>query len=160
MRARPESRKRITEAIEAGAITFPPFETESWPACRPLVEWITSLLPAGGEGYQRPEWNAEDTDGLTDRFLASPFAAGVADPDHQLLLDNILWFGTDYGPGDPLRWSPVSVEILLGDWIPRKIVADAAHLSKAPELLRAFVQFCHAERGIHPSQRRRSPLLT
>jgi hypothetical protein len=40
------------------------------------------------------------------------------------------------------------VEILLGDWIPRKIVADAEYLSKAPDVLRAFIRFCHAERAI------------
>jgi hypothetical protein len=42
----------------------------------------------------------------------------------------------------------VAVEIILADWIPRKLVADAAYLSKAPALLRAFVRYCHAERGI------------
>ena len=60
----------------------------------------------------------------------------------------MLWFGADYGPGDPLRWSPVAIEIILDDWIPRKIVADADYLSKVPDLLRAFVRFCHDERGI------------
>ena len=50
-----------------------------------------------------------------------------------------------------MRWSPVAVEIILEDSIPRKIVADAAYLSKAPVVLRAFVRFCHAERGIRPS---------
>ena len=42
----------------------------------------------------------------------------------------------------------MAIEIILDDWIPRKIVADADYLSKAPDLLRAFVRFCHAERGI------------
>jgi hypothetical protein len=40
------------------------------------------------------------------------------------------------------------VEILLVDWIPRKIVAEADYLAKAPDLLRAFIRFCHCERGI------------
>ena len=48
-------------------------------------------------------------------------------------------------PVTPLRWSPVKVEILLDDWIPRKIVAPADYLAKAPELLRAFVRFAHEE---------------
>jgi hypothetical protein len=64
------------------------------------------------------------------------------------LFHDLLWFGTDYGPGDPLHWSPVAVELLLADWIPRKIVADAGYLSKAPDLLRAFIRFAHQERGI------------
>ena len=64
------------------------------------------------------------------------------------MLSSLLWFGTDYGPGDPMRWSAVAAEILLLDWIPRKIVADVEYLESAPDLLRAFVRFCHHERGI------------
>ena len=43
--------------------------------------------------------------------------------------------------------SPVAVEIILHDWIPRKLVADPPYLAKAPDLLRAFVRFCHAWNG-------------
>src|SRR5262249_3406178 len=76
--------------------------------------------------------------------LRSDFGKPLDDADHRGLLDQFLWFGTDYGPGDPLRWSPVAVEILLADWIPRKIVAEVSYLSKAPGLLRAFAGFCAA----------------
>jgi DNA-binding transcriptional ArsR family regulator len=141
-----DARVRISDAIEDGAMTFPPCESDTWPACRPLIEWMAALLPAEGTGYRRPEWDDAAVADLTRRFWASPFAADVADPDD--LLSSLLWFGTDYGPGDPLRWSPVAVEILLLDWIPRKIVADADHLTGAPDVLRAFVRFCHHERGI------------
>ena len=48
-----DAKVRITEAVERGARTIPPAETETWPACRPLVEWMTSLLPDGGTGYER-----------------------------------------------------------------------------------------------------------
>lgn len=143
-----DARARITEALELSAITFPPIETDTWPACRPLVEWAVGLLPAGGTGYRRPEWTDDDEQALTERFFASPFGAGLDDADRRGLLESLLWFGTDYGPGDPLRWSPVAVEMLLADWIPRKIVADVPYLAQAPDLLRAFIRFSHAERGI------------
>jgi hypothetical protein len=146
-----EARARISDAIDTGAITFPPFETDTWPACRPLVEWITRLLPPGGHGYQRPEWSDDQRRQLSERFFASPFAHDLGDPDFAALLDSVLWFGCDYGPGDPMRWSTVAVELLLSDWIPRKIMADASYLAKAPELLRAFVAFCHDEAGIRPA---------
>ncbi len=146
-----DARARISEAIEAGAITYPPYETDTWPATRPLVEWITRLLPGGGSGYQRPEWSEKAVADLTERFFASPHGVDLDDADHRSLLDSVLWFGTDYGPGDPLRWSPVAVEILLVDWIPRKIVADVAYLSLAPDLLRAVIRFSHDERGIRPA---------
>ena len=143
-----DARARITDAIELAAMTVPPFETDTWPVCRPIVEWLARRMPAGGTGYQRPEWSEPDQQRLADRFFASPFGAPLDDADHRGLLESVIWFGADYGPGDPLRWSPVAVEIILVDWVPRKIVADAAYLSKLPDLLRAFVRFCHAERGI------------
>ena len=145
-----DARVRITDAIESGARTVPPFETETWPACRPLMEWAASLLPEGGRGYERPEWDDDARAGLKGRFLASPFAGGL-DSDQRDLFDDVLWFATGYGPGDPLRWSAVAVELLLLDWIPRKIGADIRYLSKAPDLLRAYIRFCHTERGIRPT---------
>ena len=142
-----DARARITAAIELAAMTVPTFETDTWPACRPLVEWAARLLPEGGRGYTRPQWDGTDLDALTVRFLTSPFVTHD-DEDHPDLLELVLRFATDYGPGDPLRWSPVAVEILLADWFPRKVVADAGYLAKLPDLLRAFVRFCHAERGV------------
>ena len=47
-----------------------------------------------------------------------------------------------------MRWSPTAVEILMLDWIPRRLVADGKFLSKAPALLAAFVRYCYGERGI------------
>jgi Domain of unknown function (DUF6398) len=145
-----DARARLDEAVTAGARTFPPFETDTWPACRPLVEWATRLMPAGGTGYQRPEWPAADRKKLAAGFFASEFGAGLRNGAYRSLLDDFVWFGVDYGPGDPLRWSPVAVEILLIDWIPRKLAADVAYLTKAPRLLRAFVRYCHQVRNVRP----------
>ena len=97
-----DAKARIIDAIETGAITFPPFETDTWPECRPLVEWMIGLLPDGGRGYERPEWPERRRDEpLAERFFASHFGAPLDDRDHRGLLDSIMWFGCDYGPGDP-----------------------------------------------------------
>jgi hypothetical protein len=147
-----DARVRITEAVESGAMTFPPYETDTWPASRPLVEWITRLLPEGGRGYERPEWEDSALEEIAQRFIDSPFANAMApDEDHRELLDSLLWFGSGYGPGDPLRWSPVAVELFLVDWVPRKIAAPPGLLSKMPDLLRAFIGFSHSEKHIRPA---------
>jgi hypothetical protein len=143
-----DARAWVDSAIELAAITFPPLETESWPSCRAVVEWITRGLPTGGSGYQRPQWDSKAVARITKKFFASPYGAGLDDPDNRGLLESLLWYGTDYGPGDTLRWSSMKVEMLLGDWIPRKIVAPAEYLAKVPNLLRAFVRFAHAEVGL------------
>ncbi len=139
-----DARARIVDAVALGAVTFPPFETDTWPAARPLVSWMAGLLPAGGTGYERPGWDDAAVAGLTERFLASAFGTGQ-DRD---LLSSVLWLATDHSPGDPMRWSPTAVEIMLLDRIPRKIVDDPEHLAAAPALLRAFIRFCHQERGV------------
>ena len=49
-----DARERITDAVWHGSIVVPPIETETWPVSRPIVEWLTRLLPEGGRGYDAP----------------------------------------------------------------------------------------------------------
>jgi hypothetical protein len=145
-----DARARVTEAVDLAAVSFPPIETDTWPACRPLVEWACRMLPAGGVGYERPDWDDGLLSELADRFFASPEGARLDSVEHRELFESVLWFGMSSGPGDPLRWSPTAVEIFLADWLPRKVLADEAFLALAPDLLRAYIRFCHAERGVPP----------
>jgi len=145
-----DARVRIAEGVEHGALFVPPFETDTWPVSRPFVDWAVGLLPPGGTGYERREWTDAELDELRRRFLASEHATGLdADGDADLV-DHLLWFGSGYGDMDPLRWSPARVDELLLDWVPRKILDDADHLARVPDVLRAFVRFADADRGLRP----------
>jgi hypothetical protein len=143
-----DARARVTEAIERAAITYPPLVTETWPACRPLVEWVVRHLPPGGTGSLRPDWPEEARDELVEDFLTSPHAPDVAVEDARDLAHVMVWFACDYGPGDPLRWSTVSVEIFLTDFLARKALFAQKTLRRAPKVLAAFVRFAHDQRGI------------
>ena len=146
-----DARARLTDAIEIGARTWPREETEDWPQSRPLLEWVMRQLPAGGTGFDQPQWSEAGRNDLVDRFLASPYAQGLDRPDDRGITDDLAWYRTDYGYGDPLRWSGAAVEILMLDWYPRKIVADGAYLQRMPEVLRQFIRFGHAEAGLDPA---------
>lgn len=146
-----DARARITEAVEQGARTVPPLETDTWPMVRPLVEWVVRHLPEGGEGHTHPEWDWDARHRLEDEFARSEHAAHLTEEDRQLV-GALVWFACEQGPGDPLRWSPVSVEILLVDWLPAHVVADADHLARVPEVLRHFIRFSHARQGIAPDR--------
>jgi hypothetical protein len=50
-----DARVRIANAVERGAPTYPPLETDTWPACRPIVESVARSMSAGGRGYERRE---------------------------------------------------------------------------------------------------------
>jgi hypothetical protein len=143
-------RARVEQATADGERVVPPLETESWPSCRPIVEWVLRHLPGGGTGFARVEWPEADRQLLLDEFVASPFGhvAGLERTTVRDLTDQLVWFGCDYGPGDPLRWSPVSVEIVLSDWYPRKVFGfPEAELRRLPDVLAQFVRFSHDRKG-------------
>lgn len=139
----------VSEAVDLGAMTWPPYESESWPQARPLVRWLVRRSPAGATGPVRPEWDIDARDRIIEEFLASPEGTPLAaDADTQLLVDTLVWYGTDYTYGDPRLLSPVNVEILLSDWMSRKLMADTPTLAKLPGVLRAYVRFAHGQAGV------------
>jgi hypothetical protein len=126
---------------------LPPIFTvgsDTWPGCRPLVQWLTGHLPEGGHRHRSPTWDSEPTDEQwRDRFLASPEGAPFGDPDYRELLMRILESGT----GDPLRWSAARVEQALDSGAYSDDNAGDRVLA-VPELLRAYIPFAHAQSGI------------
>lgn len=141
------ARARITQAIEAGAETIPPFASETWPSARPIAEWVLRFLPEGGVVDVRPKWDEAARQGLAGAFLSSSYAEGLGD-DAREALDQLLAFACDFGPGDPLRWSPAAVAVLLTRWLPLRVSPDGASFHLTPDVLRAFVRYSHAERGV------------
>lgn len=145
------ARAEVERAIDWGARTVPQPQTDSWPAARPLVEWVLRKLPTGGQVRPAREWSEEELASLREEFFASPYAEDVDGEDERGLLGNITWYAAGWGSRDPLRWSEVRVEILLTDWIPRKVVADVRYLAKTPALLRRFIAFCHRRVDLRPA---------
>lgn len=142
------ARAAIEAAIDSGSRLYPPLTSDSWPMCRPLVEWMLRMLPSGGVTPEWREWSREETAAVADEFFVSPFGAALDDDDQRSLLKSVLWFCTEYAPGDPWRWSPVTVEMLLADWFPRKVIAEPAYLAKLPDLVRAYIGYCHDRNDI------------
>lgn len=118
-------------------------ETDTWPLYRALIQWVVSRLPEGGAHRSPPtDWVA--TEELCDRFFATSSAAPFAGSSHRELLLELL----ETGKGDPLRWSTARVEQAIDGTpyidgsIPLEVVLDA------PDLLRAYIPFAHAQSGI------------
>ena len=141
-------RAEVEQAIARSAMLWPPLESDEWPLCRPLVEWMLRHLPEGGEVADQAEWSDEQIAEIAHAFFASPFGRRLDREDERSLMESILRFATSYTGGDPYRWSNVRVEVLLEDWFPRKIVAPTAYLAKMPAVLRAYVRYCHDRQGI------------
>jgi hypothetical protein len=120
---------------------------ESWAESRPLVEWILSLLPAGGKNDVLRELSEDELDEITERFLASPFGPAWSSNALRPLVDEVVTAGSANGIGDPLVWSRFNVAKLLD---PRlwHLDQETPSLDKAPALLRDLIRYGHAERGL------------
>ncbi len=148
-RTDPAAARAVMEAaIDDGSRLYPPLTSDSWPMCRPLVEWMLRMLPTGGVAPELKEWSQEEIAAISAEFFASPFGAPLDRDAERDLLDSVLWFATSYATADPWRWSPVTVEMLLADWFPRKVIAESSYLAKLPNLLRAWIRYCHDRNGI------------
>jgi hypothetical protein len=118
-------------------------ESATWPLYRALVRWLVDRLPEGGE-HRSPVGESESNEKLCSTFFATSSGAPFTEPGHREMLLQLFESGT----GDPLRWSGVRVERAIGDLqyleksLPLEVVLDA------PDLLRAFVPFAHAQSGI------------
>lgn len=124
-------------------------DSDFWPMCCPLVEWLLRQLPPGGSVPPRPQWSVELTAQLMDDFFGSPEGAGLDDRERRKLLTDVVRFGTQYGSGDPLLWSLAAAETLLVEWGPRNILVPSS-LALLPSLLGAFVRYAHQRRKIRP----------
>ena len=121
-----------------------PSEYDHWPACRPLVQWLIGHLPEGGAAFRPPFWKWEDTAAVLGQFLESTAGRRFRGSDYRELLTRLLESGT----ADPLRWSALRIRRALSDSSYCDHDLQLEVLINAPELLRAYVPFAHAQSGI------------
>jgi len=141
-----EARATAEAAIAAGEDMDPPLTTDSWPACRPMIEWMLRLMPAGGTARQLPVWTLEDGDALLEEFLAAPAGMPYRDDSGQALVTALIVFGITQANRIPVYWSNVTVELALMDWFP---VQPLDQRQRVPDLLRAFIPWVHEREGLH-----------
>lgn len=146
------ARAQLVRAVEDGAEMVPPLQTDDWPQCRPLVEWALRLMPAGGVVAERPTWTEADRQASADSFFASDIGLGLDDEEGSAVVALLWQFGLDVGPGDPLRWSPVNVEMLLTWWLPLQLAGRGMPPDKALMGLRAWIRWCHRRRALSAAQ--------
>lgn len=98
---------------------------------------------------QEREWR-EVPDDEREAFAAD-FAASKEARGSRQAVELARWFidyRFGYTDGDPLRWSPIAVELCLLDWFPRKATLDAEDVAEIPDALRRFVRFAGRKKGL------------
>ncbi|HEU5484049.1 MAG TPA: hypothetical protein VFU98_04010 [Microlunatus sp.] len=143
-----DARAWLTDAIATGRTLEPPFETDTWPQIRPLLEWALALCPPGGRGWERRRWTVEEISGVVADFAASPEAAGVVDRDDLGVLTSALEVLGEETYGDPLLLGAVKLEMGLSYLWATRLHFDLEPLLDLPEVLGPYVRWAHAQRGI------------
>ncbi len=110
------------------------------------------LLPDDGVS-SRPTLSDAARDIVVTEFLQSP-EGSLSTSTGAPPVSVISWgaraavdFAVDDNTGDPLRWSPTAVELMLLDWAPREVSRGHEAGPWLPEVLDAFVSYAGRIRG-------------
>lgn len=110
-----------------------------------LVEHVLDKIPGGAEPLaDRAPADAATQAGVVDAFLSSDGGAPFADDRDALAA--AVEFVVDQLGGDPLRWTPVVVQVVLAGWLPLSGV-DVATAERFFPLLRTLVPWAHEAIG-------------
>ena len=142
-----DARAEVEEDLKCTEMYLDAPETDTWPACKPLLQWILRTLPEGGAGHEYGEYSEEELDVEVAGFMASPYAAslGRRAADQAGLL---LSLANNYGTGDPRNWSARLATRLMTHLLPRKVMAGADYMRPFPRVIEALTRYCHDKLGV------------
>lgn len=142
-----DARAEVEEDLKYTGMYLDAPETDTWPDCKPLLQWILRMLPQGGIGHEYGEYSEEELDVEVAGFMASPYAAGLgkrAANQAGLLLN----LASNYGTGDPRNWSAQLATRLMTDLLPRKVMAGADYMRPIPRVIEALTRYYHDKFGV------------
>jgi hypothetical protein len=142
--------QEAADALAQGLFVEESFEespaTDELQGMRPLLRAYLWTLPPP-RPIRHPTMSDGDRDRLAVEFAASPEVSELASE----VVDDLAWrmidFARDHSDGDPLRWSPVVVELFMADWLPGRALLEVP-LDAVPDAVRAWVRFAGRRRGL------------
>ena len=146
---RPVDAQEVADRLEQGLQILdmsidPPCDEEMLPLV-PLLRARQRALPRPIE-MEQPQLNGKQRAAILHQFARSKEAGrskAAIDLAH-LFVDCRL----ERLDADPLRWSPIAVELCLVDWLPRKATLDATDIRAVPGALKRWVRFAGRKKGL------------
>ena len=137
--------RRIIGAVADGDLYLDNDWSDDFKHTRALLLTRMRRLPLGPE-IERPEFDHDTRSAIVEAFLATP---GLPGGDTAPYIASVcLDYLCDYLGDDPYRWSPIVVEQFLLDFVPRKVSLSLGEVRALPQVLRAWVRFALARRGL------------
>lgn len=142
-----DARARIEAALTGIDLDAIFGTTTEWRTLRPLLRWMLTFLPAGGDATVPGSMEDVEVEDVLDDFLASPWGRPWTRGGLPELAEAVLGNGLQNALGDPLLWAPHHVRRLL-DSDPGYDLVEHLDARRTPELLRDLIRYGHAERGL------------
>ena len=110
---------------------------------------MTALLPDGGTGYERPEWPDEALDDLA-RAVPRVAVRAPASTTRTTCCRRCSGSAPTTARATRCAGARRPWRSCCSTGSPARSSRTSSYLARAPDLLRAFIRFCHHERGIRP----------
>ncbi|WP_347351001.1 DUF6398 domain-containing protein [Intrasporangium sp.] len=157
------ARATIEQGLVDGADRPVDEENETWPGGRPIVEWLLTLMPAGGtphpsttslpdlpEGLLGPGAGI-DPEEVIDDFAVSREAAAIGfdtdDVHDDAAITAVVEFACMLGMRDPLDWDAERVHELLDEYLPAVVLPDPQTARRLGSVLEAYLKWGSARQG-------------
>lgn len=154
-----DARAMIEEALAMTETDLPTPEEDDagqWPQCRPFVRFLMGRLPSGGSAERTPYEPLTLADAVAG-FLHSPYAAGLGEGTPGRDAVELLLRGAQHRVGHPLRWSGITVAVLLLEELPWDEAAPEDVLDAVPQVIEPVIRYAHGRYGV--SARRTQEIL-
>ncbi len=173
------ARATIEQGLANGADPSPDEEDELWPSGRPFVEWLLTLMPAGGtpdpSTTTMPDLSAAalddlfaaDLDWLEDDEELPEFIEEFIDSAEAARIDLDLDDVHDYSAlmaiseyasmpdgRDPLRWDTDRVDEFLLSHLPAEALPDPLTARRIPVVLEAYLTWAAGQTGMSAKQKK------
>lgn len=130
-------------------------EAETYLTFRALAHGRLRLLPPPVDLPEPIDADARAT--LVEDFIASPYALALTQPPAgeeaadqatvRYVAGMLVDHAVDYTGGDPLRVSPLTVEVFMLDWVQRKAVLDPDDARFLPDIVQAWTEYAFEASG-------------
>jgi hypothetical protein len=141
-----EARGLVEPAFEVTDLMLDPPVGDAFWGARALALARLRMLPEPEELPGPREVGEAERERIVAGFLASEQAAGLTDRDTaQRCAELIVDYGCDYDDGQPLRVSPMKLEVFLYDWLPHQVTLEDTEQVAIPEVIRAWVRWAGAQ---------------
>ena len=143
----PEAAGIVLRALRNTDMSLDPPVAEDFSLTRAFLASLVRRVPGPVMPTETEPLSEDELERLVEEFAASEEARGL-DDGFESIVRHLLEYQANWNADDPLRWSPMVVEMCMLDWLPRKALMDESEIVFVPSTLGALVRYSGRRRGL------------